>query len=72
MSLHCQLKRVTANIDLQVINNNITQLKGELKKTFKKYAEIVWTKDDQKWDPKTDGKEKFNGFTIRFHACENF
>ena len=37
-----------------------------MKKTWKKYADIAWLKNNEPWDPKSDGKEKFNGFTIRF------
>ena len=42
------------------------QLKGEKKKTFKKYAKIMWTKNGEKWNPKDDGKDKLNGFVIRY------
>ena len=44
----------------------ITQLKGETKKVFKKYADIKWTKNGDPWNPKSDGKSKFDGFIIRF------
>ena len=41
---------------------------GEVKKTWKKYADIKWLKNNEPWDPKADGKEKFNGFTIRYKS----
>ena len=51
---------------LRLYNWDWFQLKGESKKTFKKYAKISWTKDNEPWNPKSEGKEKLNGFTIRF------
>ena len=41
------------------------QLVGEKKKVFKKYATITWTKNNEPWRPKDDGKEKMNGFVIK-------
>merc|ERR1719487_2912864 len=46
-------------------NNVNIKLKGEAKKTFKKYAKIKWTKNNEPWNPKSDDKSKFNGFVIR-------
>ena len=47
-------------------HNSNLQLVGEVKKTWKKYADITWLKNNEPWDPKSDGKERFNGFTIRY------
>ena len=41
------------------------KLKGELKKTLKKWASITWTKNGEAYNPKSDGKSKFNGFIIK-------
>merc|ERR1712003_408803 len=41
------------------------RLKEEMRKTWKKFADITWLKNNEPWDPQTDGKERFNGFTIR-------
>ena len=43
-----------------------------MKKTFKKYATIKWTKNNEPWDPKSDGKAKFNGFQIRYELTLAF
>lgn len=52
-------------------NNVKVKLKGEVKKTFKKYADIKWTKNGEPWDPKSDGKSKFNGFVIRKYDAQD-
>jgi len=69
--LECDVGVKKSNI-MGIKGNNVNvKLKGESKKVFKKYSTISWTKNGDAWNPKSSGKEKFNGFTIRNFAAED-
>ncbi|KAL5249183.1 hypothetical protein ACHWQZ_G018138 [Mnemiopsis leidyi] len=59
--------------DIKTMTGKKVQVKllGEVKKTWKKFADISWLKNNEPWDPRSDGKEKFNGFTIRDFQAED-
>merc|ERR1712176_61730 len=63
--IECDIKPKKDKIKGFKGTNVNVKLKGEKKKTFKKYAKIMWTKNGEKWNPKDDGKDKLNGFVIR-------
>lgn len=63
--IECDIKPKKSKVmGFKGTNVNV-KLKGEKKKVFKKYAKITWTKNNQPWHPKDDGKDKLNGFVIR-------
>ena len=61
----CGVKPKNDNIKTMAGKTVQVKLVGEVKKTWKKFADITWLKNNELWDPKSDGKEKLNGFTIR-------
>jgi len=71
LPLECDVKAKKPIVKgIKGTNVNV-KLAGEVKKTFKKYATIKWEKNNEPWDPKSDGKSKFNGFTIRKFDAED-
>jgi len=69
--LECNVRAKKSNIQATKGTNVNVKLTGESKKVFKKYAEISWTKNGEAWNPRSEGKEKFNGFTIRKFNAED-
>lgn len=69
--LECDVRAKKSKVKAIRGNNVNVKLVGESKKTFKKYAKIQWTKNGENWNPKSDGKAKFNGFTIRKFDAED-
>jgi len=61
----CDIKAKKSKIKAYKGTNVNVKLTGESKKTMKKYAEITWTKDNDPFNPKDQGKEKINGFMLR-------
>lgn len=67
----CEVKPKNDNIKTMTGKKVQVRLVGEVKKTWKKFADITWLKNNELWDPKSDGKEKFNGFTLRNFQAED-
>ena len=61
----CEVKPKNDNIKTMAGKRVQVKLVGEVKNTWKKFADITWLKNNELWDPKSDGKERLNGFTIR-------
>ncbi|KAL5252435.1 hypothetical protein ACHWQZ_G015268 [Mnemiopsis leidyi] len=61
----CDVRVAKKNIKAMRGTNVAVKLIGESKATLKKYGTITWTKNNEPWNPDSEGKNRIKGFIIR-------